>query len=82
MDHRTFDQLDKLERGARVETRPSRYAYEDRSADFSAYEGLDGGYVQGGGYPYDMQYEHDEFVDQGAFRPTQPLFGKDLSYET
>ena len=82
MDQRTFEKLDKLERGARVETHASRYAYEDSSAEFSAYDGPGGGYVEGGGYPYDMQDEQEDFVDQRAFQPTQPWFGKGPRKET
>ena len=82
MDQRTFDQLDKLERGAREEARPSRYAYEDSSAEFSAYEDRDDGYFEGGSHPHDVQYELEEFVDQRAFDSTQPTFGKDMNNET
>ena len=73
MDQRIFDQLDMLERGARVETRPSQYAYEDSSAEYSAYGGPGGGYVGPGEHPYDIQYENDEFVDQPM---TMESFGK------
>ena len=64
MDQRIFDQLDMLESGARAETLPSRYAYEDSSGEYSAYEGPGGGYVGADECPYDVQYEDDGFVDQ------------------
>ena len=76
MDQRIFDQLDMLERGARVETRPSRYAYEDSSAEYSAYEGPGGGYVGASEHPYNMAYEGDEFVDKPT---TMDSFGENFS---
>lgn len=39
MTQRLFEQLDRLERGARVEDHPPREAYNESSADYSAYEG-------------------------------------------
>lgn len=44
MDQRIFDQLDRLERGARVETRPARESYEDSNARYPSYEGYSSGY--------------------------------------
>lgn len=41
MEQRIFDQLDRLEQGARIETRPTHETYHDSSADYSAYEGGD-----------------------------------------
>jgi hypothetical protein len=38
MDDRIFDQLDRLERGSRVEMHPTRNAYHNSSADYSAYD--------------------------------------------
>ena len=61
MDQRIFDQLDTLERGARVETRPTRDVYNDSSAGFSAYDGYA---REGMGEPHYQQDTNDEFTDQ------------------
>ncbi len=37
-DDHFFDQLDRLERSARVTTRPTRDVYHDSSAEYSSYE--------------------------------------------
>lgn len=37
MDQRIFEQLDRLERGARIDTRPQPQANDDSSADYSAF---------------------------------------------
>jgi hypothetical protein len=65
MDQRIFDKLDRLEAGARVETRPSQYAYEDNSADFSAYDGRERVYGGVGDFQDDGQHFNDMFADQG-----------------
>ncbi|TKA37073.1 hypothetical protein B0A55_13624, partial [Friedmanniomyces simplex] len=44
MDERIFQQLDVLERGARVNIRPAQEEYNDSSAEYSAYDGRDPGY--------------------------------------
>lgn len=73
MDQRIFDQLDRLERGARVETRPSRYAYADSSGEYSAYDGHPTGYDNVDGYPDDTRYDISVYnVHDGARRQ----FGK------
>ena len=64
MDQRIFDQLDRLERGAREEPCPNRHAYEDSSAGFSAYEGPGAGYVTETGHPYAAPYEGYEYIDE------------------
>ena len=66
MDQRIFDSLNMLERGARVETRPRYDAYNNNSAEFSAYDGPELGYDEVGGVSYeqDHRYAQDEFVDQ------------------
>lgn len=46
MSQRIFEQLDRLERGARIEPRPSRETYHDDSADFSGYGGSHASYSQ------------------------------------
>jgi hypothetical protein len=78
MDQRIFDQLDMLECGARAETHPSRYAYEDSSAEYSAYEGPGGSYVGADEYPYDVEYEDDGFVDQPM---TMDSFGENSTHD-
>ena len=65
MDQRIFDQLDRLEAGAREETRPSRHAYEDNSAESSGYDGYEPVYGGAGGYQDDGRYVGDMFADQG-----------------
>lgn len=64
MSQRIFDQLDRLERGARIETHTGRNVHHDSSADYSAY---DGGYHEHGQHePYygERGSEYDDFVDQ------------------
>lgn len=66
MDQRIFDQLDRLERGAR-ETAPRRDAYNNSSAEYSAYDGYDGydgGYGQQELYHDAYQQPVDGFADQ------------------
>ena len=63
MDQRVFDQLDVLERGARVETRPTRDVYNDSSAEFSAYGDPNAGYYEDDAHQQHPQYEEDEFAD-------------------
>ena len=75
MDQRIFDQLDQLERGARIETRPTRDAYNDSSTEFSAYDGPDLGYYEGNNFQEDLQYGEAEFVDQPM---TLDSFGNDV----
>jgi len=41
MVERILQQLDKLERGARIDTRPTQDEYNDSSAEYSAYDGYD-----------------------------------------
>ena len=65
MDRRIFDQLDRLEAGARIESRPSQYAYEDSSARFSAYDGQEPVYGGDRGYRDEGQYFGDMFAEQG-----------------
>ena len=66
MDQRIFAQLDRLESGARIETRPRRDMYNNSSTEYSAYEGIDEGYVDARRPGYDQydQYAADEFMDQ------------------
>ena len=64
MDQRIFDQLDQLERGARIETRQTRNVYNDSSAEFSAYEGPDVDYHGGNTYEDGLWYGEAEYVDQ------------------
>ncbi|KAK3707948.1 ATP-dependent DNA helicase MER3 [Vermiconidia calcicola] len=59
MDQRIFEQLDKLERGARVE-RPPADTYNNSSAEFSAYDGPQ--LHRHGGVTY--QREEDEYPDE------------------
>ena len=58
MDQRIFDQLDRLERGARIETRPPPVVYNNSSAEFSGYDMPEQAYGDPAGYD---QYE---FADQ------------------
>ena len=44
MDQRIFDQLDRLERGARIETRPAREAYVHGGTEYPTYEDYATGY--------------------------------------
>lgn len=71
MDQRIFDQLARLERGARVDTRPAQYAYDDNSAEFSAHEEHGAGYE---GYPRNERQENDAFADHVM---ATDRFGKD-----
>ena len=59
MEQRIFDQLDRLERGARIETRPERETYNDSSAEYSAYDGSRAQYSQDPHY-----YDAPNFEDQ------------------
>ena len=68
MDQRIFEQLDKLERGARVE-RPPADTYNNSSAEFSAYDGPQ--LHRHGGVTY--QREEDEYPDEPM---TLDSFGK------
>lgn len=61
MNQRIFDQLDMLERGARLETHPSRDAYNNSSAEFSGYDGPEPDYVETREY---QQHAEDEYADQ------------------
>ena len=75
MDQRIFDQLDMLERGARIETLPTRDVYSNSSAEFSAYDGPDLDYHQIEDSPQDMYNGQDEFADQPM---TLDSFGRSL----
>ena len=55
--------MDRLERGAR-ETAPRRDAYNNSSAEYSAYDGYDGGYGQQEVYHDAYQQPVDDFADQ------------------
>lgn len=60
MDQRIFEQLDMLERGARMDSCPTRDVYNDSSAEFSAYDEAQPDYH--GMEPYHQA--EDEFMDQ------------------
>ena len=66
MDRRIFDQLDTLERGARIERRPKRDVYHDERNEPSPYAMPGLGY--GGNHAYDAEprYAHtgEELIDQ------------------
>lgn len=66
MDRRLFDQLDRLERGARVETRPNREGYAHGTAGYSAHEGYSVGYEEynDGGYCGDDGGQEDPYAIQ------------------
>ena len=61
MDQRIFDQLDRLEQGARIETRTRREDYNNDSAQKSAYDGHRG---HSYGHERDYQQTQNDFVDQ------------------
>lgn len=67
MDRRIFDQLNMLERGARVEMRRSHPEYDHSSAEYSAH-GMpeEAAYDDFGGYEYGRGYQFDqhEFFDE------------------
>lgn len=64
MSQRMFDQLDRLERGARIEVRPPREAYHDSSADFSAFEGSHADHAHQADYHGGDERAHAAFIDQ------------------
>ena len=63
MDQCIFQQLDRLERGARIETRPPQEMFNNSSAEFAAYDGPDQYHDQGHVYEPAYQHERDEYVD-------------------
>ena len=64
MDHRIYDQLDMLERGARVETLWPRAPYDNSSAEFSAYDVPESTYREASGFSPGYQPAEDEFAEQ------------------
>ena len=78
MSQRIFDQLDRLERGARVETRPTQHAYNDSSADYSAYDGERAAYNQQQAYYGGYDRELDGFEPQPMVLDS---FGEPFPYE-
>ena len=64
MSQRMFEELDRLERGARIESRPTREQYNDSSTDFSAYEGNHASYCHHMAYHDGHEREPDAFIEQ------------------
>ena len=73
MDQRIVDQLDMLERGARIQAQPARSVYDNSSAEFSAYDIPEHGYS-----PRQEDGQNDEYI--GPEFGDQPMvldsFGK------
>lgn len=78
MDQRIFDQLDRLERGARVETRPARESYNDSDTGYPAYESYSPGYADDSRAYYggDGGQEEDPYAVQPM---TLDSFGEETS---
>lgn len=64
MSQRLFDQLDRLERGARFETRPTRETYNESSADYSAFEDAQMNAEPQSDYYGGFEREHGSFVEE------------------
>lgn len=64
MDQRFLDQLNALERGARIAAPPARSAYDNSSAEFSAYDVPDDTYDTELYYKQDADFTGHDFVDQ------------------
>ena len=65
MDQQIFDQLDTLERGARIETRLTRESYYiNSSAEHPAHGDHEMDYGDDAYYHQGLRHEHDEILDQ------------------
>ncbi|TKA71090.1 hypothetical protein B0A55_08343 [Friedmanniomyces simplex] len=87
MDERIFQQLDVLERGARVNIRPAQEEYNDSSAEYSAYDGRDPGYDTYGADAtlrrHDQGDDYDRPIepDISAYRPAREQYEQRFAYQ-